>query len=157
MAEAATAVQTARAGFEEALKANPYDAAAHVRWAQLEAKIWGQTPQEADLGGLVRHLDLALVNLPTQNHPQVLSFAAELQKGGADVAGIVKSGSHPRLLALLTRRPLPQGIPESAPEQSRPPSQPPAGQATAQEQPNAEPETLAPQVAAGAPGSFSAP
>lgn len=109
MAEVAETIGSERQALETALAADPKNAGLHVKLAQLEAKAWAQSPESADLEKIVLHLDLALETLPASHHPQLLNFAVQLQQRGAALAPLLKSGKYSRLLALVTKKPVPQG------------------------------------------------
>lgn len=122
MSEVAQGAQAERDALEAALRANPGDASTHVKMAQLEARLWASEPSGPHLTHVVAHLDLCLATLPPQNHQQVFQFATQLQKRGAPVGAAVKAGDYPRLMALLSGKPVPAGSPPAA--QTTPP--PPA-------------------------------
>lgn len=102
MSEAATDLLTEREAIDQSLKTDPENALLHIKAAQLEAKIWVQDAESADLTKAVHHLDLALNTLPAERHAQVKAFAIQLQQRGANIAPIIKSGAYPRLLTVLT-------------------------------------------------------
>ena len=54
MAEVAQALASERQKLEVALEANPNNAAAHVQLARLEAKLWSQAPETADLSRIAK-------------------------------------------------------------------------------------------------------
>ncbi len=114
MSEVAQGVQAERAALEAALVANPSDASAHVKMAQLEARLWASDPSGPHMAQVVRHLDLCLATLPSQNHPQVSQFATQLQKRGAPIGATIKAGVYPRLMALLSGKPVPAGAAPAA-------------------------------------------
>lgn len=139
MSEVAQGAQAERDALEAALKANPGDPSAHVKMAQLEARLWASDPSGPHLTQVVRHLDLCLATLPAQNHPQVSQFASQLQKRGAPIGAAIKSGDYPRLMALLSGKPVPAG---SAPAAESTPSPPKADPETS-ESPSPEPSVAA--------------
>ncbi|GEM_PF-5125998 len=168
MAEVAPEILAERESLRDALEANPADPITHLKLAQLEARLWTQDHEAADLKQLLGHVETALSALPAERRPQVARFLLQLHQTGAGVAEPVRSGQFPHVLALMSNRPLPEdnglrppevpASPEPAPKVAEAPvpaHEPPAARAEVAPEPEEPPAPAAPPSAAPMAASTS--